>query len=268
MNLPSLIEKVKSSIVHIVYVKDKKKVGSGTGFMLDRYLVTNYHVVDMPDDIGFLLRFHDSNPHNLEGLLYRYKDFFSFCKTGSDKNSYDFAVFDIPKLRERNLFQLSFGDPSSKRLGDDVIFLGYPLDHNNLVIHKGIISSFYESGSSKTQVIQIDASVNNSNSGGPLIDPETAEVIGIITRKGTGLSDMFKQLQKVFDENNESLKNAKNMMSLGGFDPVAAFEANQNQMKALCKEVERSANVGIGYAFSINHLLEDNLFYTQKKEEA
>ena len=51
------------------------------------------------------------------------------------------------------------------------------------------------------------------------------------------------------------------MMALGGFDPVAAFEAGQNQMKALSKEIERSANVGIGYAISINHLKDDNLFY-------
>lgn len=264
MNTADLVEKIKPSIVHIVYVKDKKKLGSGTGFMLNGYLVTNNHVVRTPDDVHFLLRFFDSDPNNLGGgYLYKNSDFMSFCKTGSTEEAYDFAVFDVPKLRERNTYQLTFGNPSNKRQGDEVIFLGYPLEHNNLVVHKGIISSFYQSGPSKTEMIQIDASVNQSNSGGPLIDPETGSVIGIISRKATGLSIAFKELNDVYDKNIESLKHAKNMLSLGGFDPVAAFEAGQNQMKILSKEIQRSANVGIGYAISIKHLKEDNMFYEE-----
>ena len=259
-----LVEMVKSSIVHIVYVKNKKKVGSGTGFMLDGYLVTNNHVVQTPNDIHFLLRFFDSDPKNLtDGYLYKNSDFMSFCKTGSMEEAYDFAVFDVPILKARDANQLTFGDPDKKRQGEEVMFLGYPLEHNNLVVHKGIISSLYLSGSSNTEMIQIDASVNQSNSGGPLIDPDTGKVIGIISRKATGLSKMFNELNEVFDKNIEALKHAKNIMSLGGFDPVAAFEAGQNQMKMLSKEIQRSANVGIGYAISIKHLAEDNLFYDE-----
>jgi hypothetical protein len=46
-------------------------------------------------------------------------------------------------------------------------------------------------------------------------------------------------------------------MSLGGFDPVEGFKAGQNQILATLDEIERQANVGIGYAISAEHLLSD-----------
>ncbi|MDP1771923.1 MAG: serine protease [Methylobacter sp.] len=273
MNIPDLVKKVQSSIVHIVYVKveekvgadpKKKKVGSGTGFILDGYLVTNNHVIQTPQDTHFLLRFYDSDPSNLsDGLLYKNSDFMSFLKTGSEENAYDFAVFEIPKLRARESNHLKFGNPDAMCQGDDIVFLGYPLEHNNLVVHKGIISSFFKSGYAETEMIQIDASVNQSNSGGPLLDPSTGNVIGIISRKATGLSKVFEELNEVFDKNIKAMEGAKSMMSLGGLDPVEALTAGQNQMKTLCKEIQRSANVGIGYAISIKHLSNDNLFYSE-----
>lgn len=264
MNIPDLVDSIQSSIVHIVYVKDKKKVGSGTGFILDGYLVTNNHVIQTPKDIHFLLRFYDSDPLNLSsGILFKNSDFMSFLKTGSEEDAYDFAVFEIPKLSERNLNHLKIGDPSKMRRGDDILFLGYPLEHNNLVAHRGMISSFYKSGASETEMIQIDGSVNQSNSGGPLLDPSTGDVIGIISRKATGLSKMFEELNRVFDKNIKVMEGAKASISIDGLDPVKALTAGQNQMKALCKEIQRSANVGIGYAISIKHLADDSLFYTE-----
>ena len=47
-------------------------------------------------------------------------------------------------------------------------------------------------------------------------------------------------------------------MSFGGYDPNKAAIANQRLLKQLCFEIERSANTGIGYAFSLEHLVMDN----------
>lgn len=132
---------------------------------------------------------------------------------------------------------------------------GFLLEHRNLVCHLGTISFFYTSGTAK--VIQLDASVNQSNSGGPLLDPETGQVLGIVTRKGTGLSTLFDLLLSVFDRNGKALEAAKGLVGLGPVDPVAATIAGQHQMKAREGEIQRSANVGIGYAFSAEHLLAD-----------
>lgn len=43
-------------------------------------------------------------------------------------------------------------------------------------------------------------------------------------------------------------------MSFGSMDIMDSFILSQNQMKMITKEIERSANVGIGYAFSIEQI--------------
>jgi hypothetical protein len=184
-----------------------------------------------------------------------YANFAAALVSGSDQNNYDFAVLEIAELQQHGLYEFDLASPIGKRVGEEVIVLGFPLEHRNLVCHLGTISSFYQSG--PVRVIQLDASVNQSNSGGPLLDSETGEVLGIITRKGTGLSRLFDEMLAVFDRNVEALNAAAGMMSMSGVDPVAAIIAGQHQMKHLAKEIKRSANVGIGYAFSIEHVLTD-----------
>lgn len=143
------------------------------------------------------------------------------------------------------------------------------MEHRNLVCHRGITSSFFIKNNVK--VIQLDASINQSNSGGPLVDPQSGNVIGIITRKGTGLSKMFEELCKSFDQQIEfQSKFIGTMYHEEGdeqLDPINALVEGQRQFKKLAKEIERSANVGIGYAFSIKHIQEELKFLQNKKEE-
>ena len=50
------------------------------------------------------------------------------------------------------------------------------------------------------------------------------------------------------------------MVSIAGIDPIAALEIGQQQMLTTVSEIERSANVGIGYAFSISDLKKEGCF--------
>jgi len=145
-------------------------------------------------------------------------------------------------------------------LADQIAFLGYPFEHNNLTCHSGIISSFYTSG--PVNIIQLDASVNASNSGGPLIDPLSGRVLGVITLKATGLTKSFKALRAAIKGNIAAMIAAQQqgiVAEIMGVNPVKAFEVGQRQMLMTLDEIERQANVGIGYAFSIEHLLSDNV---------
>lgn len=264
-SIADLVEKVKSGVVHIVHTINGERAASGTGFMVNGYLVTNYHVAHQaPRDSIVLLRTYDSDQILLDGIQLTRKDFLNAVKTASDERNYDYSVFDIPDLRKKELYNFSFGNPHKQRIGDSVLFLGYPLDHLNLVCHTGIISSFYKSR--MVDIIQIDGSVNASNSGGPLIDLETSEVIGIITRKATGLTQMFNNLRSIIQENIQFLhhQNSQCAMFIGQFNPVQGMVANQEQILQLTYEIERSANVGIGYAFSIKEIKNDNIFYTEE----
>ena len=265
--ISDIVEQVKSGVVHIIHTVDGQRAGSGTGFMVNGYLVTNYHVAYLaPENSVVILRTYDSDSRILlDGIQLTYQDFLSYSITASDERNYDYIVFDIPLLRKKKLYNFSLGNHQLKRMGDSILFLGYPLDHFNIVCHTGIISSFYKNRN--VDILQIDASVNVSNSGGPLIDPETSEVIGIITRKSTGLTQTFNELRSIIKENIKMLtqQNSQGMITISGFDPVQGMIANQHQILNLIYEIERSANVGIGYAFSIEQLKNENVFYTEEQ---
>ncbi|MEG4087905.1 serine protease [Microcoleus sp. Pol12B4] len=265
--ISDIVEQVKSGVVHIIHTVDGQRAASGTGFMVNGYLVTNYHVAyQAPRDSVVLLRTYDSDSQILlDGIQLTSQEFLNRAVTASDERGYDYIVFDIPVLRNKKLYNFSLGNHQLKRMGDSILFLGYPLDHFNIVCHTGIISSFYKSRN--VDIVQIDASVNVSNSGGPLIDPETSEVIGIITRKSTGLTQTFNELRSIIEQNIKVLaqQNSQGLISIGGFDPVQGIIANQHQILNLTYEIERSANVGIGYAFSIEQLKNENVFYTEEQ---
>jgi len=262
MSFADIVKEVKSGVVHIIHTVNGERVSSGTGFMVEELLVTNYHVAYTPptDSVVFIRTINSSPDIPLDGIPMTNHDFLKRTKTASDKEGYDYIVLDIPELSKQKLynFELSNYSDLEKRIGDDIFFLGYPFEHLNLVCHSGIISSFYKS--KNIDVIQVDASVNHSNSGGPLIDPKTGKVIGIITRKATGLTQGFEYFRSILKENIEMLSKSQGQIIMAGFDPSQAFIASQNQMLGMTYELERSANVGIGYAFSVKELINDYFF--------
>lgn len=257
--ISDLFEKVKSGVISINYVLNQNRISSGSGFYSNGFLITNNHVFIGPDNCDVILRFFDSDPSDIyDGIKLSYSEFQNSLKVGSTENNYDYAVLEISELSKRNPYNFELGDFSNDNIGDDIVFLGYPFEHLNLVCHKGIISSLFKSGI--VDIIQIDASVNNSNSGGPILSLKDEKVIGIITRKATGLTNAFNELANTINQNINVLKKSKSILSMGGVDPIDALIVSQNQIGTISKEIERSANVGIGYGFSINHLKQENIF--------
>lgn len=266
MPLADTFERVRSGLVHIVFLDAAdKQVAGGTGFLSNGYLITNNHVFAGPPNSRVCLR-KENQPD--KPTILPYKDFATNLATGSDRNSYDFAVLDIPEIIGASDHQFTLRSPTTKRIGEPVALLGFPLEHQNVTCHAGIISSFYTSG--VAQIVQVDASVNAGNSGGPLIDPETGEVVGIVTRKGTGLTKLFGHLRQSIATSIQIISNASSgiSVSMGGYDPLRGAIAGQQQMYALLDEIERQANVGIGYAMSSDHLLAEPLIQAAIKSAA
>ncbi len=87
-----------------------------------------------------------------------------------------------------------------------------------------------------------------------MINVDNNRVIGIVTRKATGLTEAFDELIKSFDDNIAYLQPAQGLMRISGFDHVEALIISQNQMKLASLELERSSNVGIGYAYELEHI--------------
>lgn len=142
-------------------------------------------------------------------------------------------------------------------VGQKVCIFGYPFEKENLCMNQGIISSMY--GRCGVKVFQIDGIVNNGNSGGPLVDVETGRIIGIVSRKEDGLNKTFEQLKKAVESNIKLAQQSSQCggIIIGGINHAEAIEKTFITINALISHIERSANVGIGYAFSVNKIIED-----------
>ncbi len=143
--------------------------GSGSGWVLDRqgHVVTNHHVIHESDSIEVTLS---------DGNSYRAR------VVGADPAN-DIAVIKIDAPADK-LFPVQIGESSTLKVGQKAFAIGNPfgLDRTMTV---GIISSLNRSLRSKSRrmmkgIIQLDAALNQGNSGGPLLD-NSGMLIGMNT---------------------------------------------------------------------------------------
>ena len=137
-------------------------LGSGVIVSGEGYVLTNHHVVDGAEEIKVEMNDKRSYAARL---------------VGSDQPS-DLAVL---KVDEPDLPVLPMGDSDRARVGDVVLAIGSPLGLDQTVT-AGIISakgrSTGISDGSFEDFIQTDASINQGNSGGALINA-AGELVGI-----------------------------------------------------------------------------------------
>ena len=138
---------------------------AGSGFVVDSagYIVTNNHVIDEAQEI--MVTFHDGT--RLEAKL-----------AGRDPKT-DLALLKVEPRRP--LTAVALGDSDRTRVGDWVIAIGNPFGLGGTAT-AGIISARgrdIQSGP-YDDYLQIDAPINQGNSGGPIFD-EGGRVIGVNT---------------------------------------------------------------------------------------
>lgn len=172
----NVYELTNRSVVHITtkgVVQDlffeTVREGAGSGSILDRqgHILTNYHVVEKAQRIRVTLFTGDEYPAELVGY-----DSFT-----------DIAVLRIDAPAE-HLFPITFGDSSRLRVGQRIYAIGNPFGLERTMT-TGIISSLNRTLPSRNKrlmksIIQIDAALNQGNSGGPLLDSH-ARLIGMNT---------------------------------------------------------------------------------------
>jgi serine protease Do len=142
-----------------------KSQAMGSGFIIDKtgYIVTNNHVVEDGKKISVKL------PSGRE---------FEAHLIGTDKDT-DVALLKVDGVND--LPTVSFGDDLHLRVGDWVVAVGNPFGLGGTVT-AGIVSSIHRDigNGPYTDYIQIDAPINQGNSGGPTFDL-TGRVVGMNT---------------------------------------------------------------------------------------
>jgi serine protease Do len=139
--------------------------GSGSGVIVDAegYIVTNAHVVRGASRI----RVEIPTETGGKSLLARRSRVVPARVIGVDDET-DLAVL---RVEERGLAALPFGDSDDLRAGQMVLAFGSPLGLQNSV-SLGIVSAAARQLEPESPMvyIQTDASINQGNSGGPLVD--------------------------------------------------------------------------------------------------
>ena len=146
--------------VFVIYSGDSL----GSGFAIGKdCIVTNAHVIDNPNDVVI---------RSYSGDQYR-----AFVIGMSEEQ--DIAVLGVSATE---FPYLSIADVSSIKTGDDIYAIGAPKSME-YTLTKGVISA-KERIIRNSRYIQIDAAINEGNSGGPLLN-SSGQVIGINTLKMT-----------------------------------------------------------------------------------
>jgi len=137
----------------------------GSGFIIDPagYVVTNNHVVGNADKVDIIFQ---DDTHHVAKII------------GKDAKS-DLALLKIDAPKP--LPFVKFGDSEKARVGDWVFAVGNPFGLGGTVT-KGIISARGRQAEDGNYIdfLQVDASINRGNSGGPTFDLD-GDVIGINT---------------------------------------------------------------------------------------
>jgi S1-C subfamily serine protease len=167
--------------------------GAGSGSILDRqgHVLTNSHVIEGAQEIQVTL---------FNGETY------SATLMGAD-SVYDIAVLKIDAPAEV-LYPVQLGNSNNLRVGQKVFAIGNPFGLERTMT-VGIISSLNRSLPSRKSrmmksIIQIDAALNQGNSGGPLLDSR-GRLIGMNTaiasrtgeNTGVGFAIPVNNIQRV-----------------------------------------------------------------------
>ena len=142
-----------------------RPLGIGSGFIIsaDGYIVTNNHVISDADEIVVTMTSGEEYIAELKG---------------TDSKT-DLALLKLSNVD--NLPYVTFGDVDKSRVGDWVLAIGNPFGLGGSA-STGIISARGRDINSGPydDYIQVDAAINQGNSGGPLFNLQ-GEVIGINT---------------------------------------------------------------------------------------
>ncbi len=190
------VEKLYDATVIVEVGKNDKLAGWGSGVVYNKddkygYILTNHHVVEGMEEIEVV--FSDETSTEAELI-------------GSDEYA-DIAVLKVPVKAIKTVAEI--GKSEDVRVGDTVFAVGTPVSlEYSFTVTRGILSGknrMVEMTSSKSNatnffgqktseswymnLLQIDASINSGNSGGPLAN-SNGEVIGITNSK---LSSSYSQ---------------------------------------------------------------------------
>lgn len=209
------ISKLKQNGTTIFRGDSEEKLGLGSGIILTEngYILTNQHVV--------------GNKYSNCYVTLENGNIYDGNVLWSDSNI-DLAII---KIMANNLDYIELGDSDNLNLAEEVYAIGNPIGIEfQRTVTKGIISGINRTirleeegiGSYMEDLIQTDATINEGNSGGPLVNTN-GELIGINTVKivdaeGIGFAVPVNIIKPILEKFVETGKFEEAYLGIYGYD--------------------------------------------------
>lgn len=176
MNVDRLVE----STVEIKI--GSEAVGSGFRFIDDDIVVTNAHILP-PTVEEVPVTATASSEYETELRLLE-------VSHEPQRGGHDYAILKAVEDFETTTEVLQPANDIPSR-GETVWFAGHPYEIADPLVHNATVSGPHPRG------FYLDGSVNLGNSGGPIVSPETTDVVGIVTK-----SEIYgnRSLEKIIDD--------------------------------------------------------------------
>ncbi|MBN2762854.1 MAG: trypsin-like peptidase domain-containing protein, partial [Bacteroidales bacterium] len=169
--------------------------------------------------------------------------------TSYDEEITGFAMISTTDMEFEQIPSLPLANNGSVEIGQSVAVMGFQYDNPNLTIKSGILSTFVFHND--IRYLQFDGSIIWGNSGSPLIDLETQEVLGIIGYKLDIKKKAYEQMIEISKSNIRMLEKAQGEIDIKGVDPIQVLIAWQKQIKQLSSEIFKSTGNSIGIAIDM-----------------
>jgi hypothetical protein len=228
---------------------------SVTGFKYGRYLLTDDMVYKIEKASEVQIAFYEPDGVTIKASVkITEKDFKLRMVQGIRDGQTGFALVDIDFPQFDIIPSLKLSSSKTVGVGTPIAIIGHQMENNNVAIKTGMLSSFVKQNARK--YMQFDAAIDKGNSGCPLINAETGEVIGIVGHRLSNVTDTYKQMIQVINKNLVILKDAEGKINLNDIDPIQVLIASQNQIKRLAQEFFKTASLMYGFALDIDEVSE------------
>ena len=231
------------------------KLLSMTGFKVNgHFLITDDYLFKIYKAVKVKLRFVGEDGYSESASVeIPMSELKRLVLSGLDDKKTPFAAINIDFKEFENIPSLKLNDRKSVSIGQSIAVFGYQLDKDNLAIKSGIVASSFKNGNG-LKYFQVDSSIKQGNSGSPLIDAETGEVIGIIGHKLAAITQSHKRMKQIINNNLAILKKSQGKFNVEEIDPIQVLIANQNQIKYISNEIYKTATMTNGYALDISYV--------------
>ena len=226
------------------------EIVSVTGFKAGNYLFTHDMVNRLQKAEFVEIKFVREDAHTVAALeRFSMHDFFERIITSYDQEITGFSLISIADLAFNEIPSLELAVNRHVYIGQAVALVGYQYDNPSLTIKSGILSTVIHRNGNR--YLQFDGSTIWGNSGSPLIDLKTNEVLGIIGYKLDRKNKSYEKMIEISNSNIKMLEKAQGEFEVSGVDPIQVLIAWQKQILQLAGEIYKASGSGIGVAIDV-----------------